>query len=387
MRIVLAALALVCLGACQSAPVRSRDVVNPPSAPVDTVAVVEETAPPPAAEPVERPAPTRGETRVGLLAPFSGRYAGYGQSFLAGARAALDASPTKPNIVLIPADSKGEAIGSLEATRRLILQEQVVCILGDVLNLTTMLAGVEANCRGVPMLSNVATEDDIGRIGPWVIHDVPSRRVEAEAAAELAMFTLRRDEAGILSSDAPASRDLAARFAERFGGLGGNVVTSEVYPEGTKDFNAWLVRVRDASPDVLYLPVSADDMQMIAPALSFQGVLARLIGSAAWNSERLLEASALDLEGALIPVHASDTAAPGQLPARLTSGDDTDRFALAGFTAAQRIRDLVAAHPAAAADREALRAALEKDMQSKRARSGIRFLVVRDGATRAFEAP
>lgn len=380
-RHALGLLALVTgLGAGCQAPVQRRPPREPAAMPDSLPPSVAAPAPPP--PPAQQP-PTLpvGPTpvRVGLLAPFSGRYAAYGQAYLAGAQAALKGM--QPALVqLVFADSKGEAIGSLEAVRRLIEEEQVVCIMGDLLNLTTLLAAVEANARGVPLLSNVASEDDIGRVGPWVFHDVPSRRAEADAAADLAMFGLRHYEAAVLSSDNLAARELATRFAERFVEYGGSIVASEVYPEGTTDFTVYLRRLRAAGPALLYAPVSADDIQLIAPALAFQGVFARLLGSSSWNTTRLLESVGQELEGALIP----ETGAGAPLAG--SERGESNRFTAAGYAAVQRLAGLVATVPGAANDRSLMRSALEAAMQ-RGERAQVGFVVVRDGATVVFETP
>ena len=228
---------------------------------------------------------------IGVLAPFSGPYAAYGKSYLDGAQLALEAAGMQQEAYLLPADSEGDAITSLHAVRRLIEEEQVPVLLGGILSLPTLVAGVEANAHQVPMLSNVASEEGIRRIGPYVFHQVPSRSTEARAAADLATFDLRSFRAAILSPEQGEGRDLATAFTEQFVALGGQVVASENYKSGTTDFNRMVRRIRNSRPDLLYLPVPVEDALLLAPALGFQGMDVPMLGTTHWQSERLLRLS------------------------------------------------------------------------------------------------
>jgi len=388
---VLAAVALGSAGSCQKLELR-RPAFPPPPAPV-----AEDPAPPrppPAGEAVRAAMPPRAAAapaRLGLLAPLSGRYAAYGKAYLDGAQLAVDAFNDRGpmRVELAPADSKGEPISALAATRRLVDSVAVVAILGGVLNLPTLVAGVEANCSRVPMLSNVATEEGIGSIGPYVFHRGPSRQRAARAGADLAVFVLRRFRAAVLYPEAGDGRALATAFSERLTALGGELVASESYAAGTTDFTTLVQRLRGAEPEVLYLPASAEEVLLIAPALVFQGLAAQVIGTEEWNSERPLRAGGADLEGALLP---AAEAPDGDLErfrrqyrARFSAPDN--RFAAAGFQGANCILDLLAERPGSG--REALRGALAERLQMEGRSRGEtpRFLIVRDGEARPFVTP
>jgi branched-chain amino acid transport system substrate-binding protein len=224
-------------------------------------------------------------------------------------------------------------------------------VLGGILSLPTMVAGVEANAHAVPMISNVATEEGIRRIGPFVFHQVPSRGTEARAAAELATFDLRSFRAAILSPQQGEGRDLATAFTEQFVALGGQVVASENYEAGTTDFNRMVRRIRNSSPDLLYLPIPVEDALLLAPALGFQGLDVPTLGTTHWQSERLLRLTGVDLEGALVPAgQPQDDLTVLDEFERLYQqrfGNETNRFAAAGFIAARRVLEVLSADPLA----------------------------------------
>jgi len=319
---------------------------------------------------------------VGLLAPFSGPYAVYGKSYLDGAQLAIEAAT--PGLArLFPADTEGDAIAALHAVRRLISQDNVVVVLGAILSLPTLVAGVEANAHEVPMLSNVASEDGIRRIGPWVFHQVPSRSTEAQAAADLATFDMRAFRAAVLSPEQGEGRELATAFSEQFVALGGQVVASENYEEGTTDFSRMIRRIRAARPDLLYLPVPVEDALLLAPALGFQGIDVPILGTTHWQSDRLLRMTGVDLDGAFVPggLPQEDDAILAEFERlyRQRFGTEANRFAAAGFIAMRRVLEALAADPQV--DRARMQQALASRFGGGFDNNApMPFLMVRDGS-------
>ena len=319
---------------------------------------------------------------IGVLAPFSGPYAAYGKSYLDGAQLALDAATLQGIVRLVPADSEGDAIAGLYAVRRLIQEENVAAILGGILSLPTLVAGVEANAHGVSMLSNVASEEGIRRIGAFVFHQVPSRSTEARAAADLATFDLRSFRAAILSPEKGEGRDLATAFTEQFVSLGGQVVANENYADGTTDFNRMVRRIRNSRPDLLYLPMPVDDALLLAPALGFQGIDVPILGTTHWQSDRLLQMTGIDLEGTLVPagLQQDDSSVIEEFERlyRQRFGSDTNRFAAAGFIATRHVVAVLSKDPQA--DRSRIQERLTQRFGGGFDNSApMPFLLVREG--------
>ena len=323
---------------------------------------------------------TAAAVRLGLLAPLSGRYASYGKAYLDGARAAAAEHNARRGrrVEIVPADCSSDPLPALQATRKLVESADVVALLGSVLNAPTLVAAMEANCQGVPLLSNVATEDGIAGVGPWVFHVVPSRRAAARDAADLAVLQLRRFRAAVVYPDAGDGRALALAFAERFAELGGDVALSEPYADATNDFSPLARRVAEATPDVIYAPAEASDWMLLSPALAFHNVTAQIVGTDALASDTLLRAHGSDLEGAVLPAPDTDGVVPKS--ARAVARSQTEeRLAGAGYAAARRVLDALGR--SARDDREGVRLALEAAAAGDAAEKPLaaRFLVVRSG--------
>jgi len=360
----------------RAAAVTPKDL--PPTA--ATHAVVEDAAPTP-------PVPVR----LGVLVPLRGRWAPYGKAYLDGAQLAVEAANRRSRraVEIVPADSQGEAAITVAVTRRLILTEGMVAILGSVQSVPTLVAALEANCSGMPLVSNVVSEDGIAEVGPWVFHDVPPRLGAARASAELAVRDLKRRRAAVLFPDEGDGQALALAFGDRLSALGGEVVFSEAFAAGTTDFMPLARQVAAATPEVLYIPANADDLVLLVPALTFEGVTAQLIGSEDLGMPRVLESEGIDLEGALVPAPPQDGSEAelqtfrGLYTAKVSPTEL--RLAAAGWLGARSVLDVLAQAPVA--DRNAVQRGLEARRKGTATTATRRFLVVRGKALQPFGIP
>jgi ABC-type branched-subunit amino acid transport system substrate-binding protein len=241
--------------------------------------------------------------RIGVLCPAEGRFAMLGESFLRGASIALKEARLKgiANIELIVGDTRGNPLECRLVAERLIGQESVDALLGEVLSSSTIAAAQVAELSRTVLLSPVATEEAIAGVGPWVFQTTTSAGVEITALARMACGRLGLRRIAFLSSDDIPSRRIARLFADEVERLGGELVIAEFYPEGSTDFGESIGRVRAADPEALFIGSDSEDLILILPQLSFHEFGVQLLGTSVWNSKRLVRMVGRDLEGAIFP--------------------------------------------------------------------------------------
>lgn len=241
--------------------------------------------------------------RIGVLCPIGGRFATLGESFLHGASVALKEARLKgiTNIELIVGDTRGNPLECRSVAERLVGEERVDALLGEVLSSSTIAAAQVAELTGTVFLSPVATEEGIGDVGEWVFQTTTSSGVEIAALARMACRRLGLRRIAFLSSDDIPSRRLARSFGDEVERLGGELVIAEFYPEGSTDFAESIGRVRAADPEALFIASGTEDLILILPQLSFHEFGAQLLGTSVWNSKRLIRMVGRDLEGAIFP--------------------------------------------------------------------------------------
>jgi len=241
--------------------------------------------------------------RIGVLCPLEGRFATLGESFLRGASVALKEARLKgiTNVDLIVGDTRGNPLECRSVAQRLIDEERVDALLGEVLSSSTIAAAQVAELSKTVLLSPVATEEGIGEVGGWVFQTTTSSEVEITALARMACGRLGLRRVAFLSSDDLPSRRVARLFGDEVERLGGELVIAEFYPEGSTDFAESIGRVRAADPEALFIASGTEDLILILPQLSFHEFGSQLLGTSAWSSRRLIRMVGRDLEGALFP--------------------------------------------------------------------------------------
>ncbi len=84
----------------------------------------------------------------------------------------------------------------------------------------------------------------------------------------------------------------AKAFREAYEALGGTVVGDLTYPPGTTSFEAHLRNIERLLPSVLVLPLPVQDVELLAPQVTFFGLDSlevRVMGTAAWTRPETLE--------------------------------------------------------------------------------------------------
>ena len=114
--------------------------------------------------------PTIDPTKIGLIAPFTGKYAIYGKSVKNGIQLALDEynANAKKRMSLISYDSMGEPVESVKAARRLIETDGVLAIIGPIMSGPTISAASLADISKTVLITPTATEQGISSIGSYI---------------------------------------------------------------------------------------------------------------------------------------------------------------------------------------------------------------------------
>ncbi|MBC8368131.1 ABC transporter substrate-binding protein [bacterium] len=251
----------------------------------------------------ELPAAEPRADLVGVLVPLSGRFSVYGEAFLEGARMALSRynALELSNLEMVVADTKGEPVSAALAARELIRGRGVGSLLGEVLTNPTVAAAVEANARQVPMLSPSATAENIHEVGDWIFQNSITSEAQVLALARHAFYEGLAARFAVLYPRQGKGQDLARYFGEIVQELGGEMVASVAYEVGMTDFTGPLEQIRDAQPEVLFLPGESDQLLLIVPQLHYHDIYGQILGNEAWNSRRLARLGGPRVEGAIFP--------------------------------------------------------------------------------------
>ncbi len=243
-----------------------------------------------------------GPLKIAILAPLSGDVATFGQSTRDGAMLAIEEWNAKGGILnrqieVVVEDSQCNAEAALSAANKVIDQDGVKFIIGEVCSSASIPVSQVAMSKGVLQISPTSTNpnvtvDESGATKGLIFRACFIDPFQGAVGAKYALEKLGAKTAAVLLDQGnDYVRGLAEVFIESFEAGGGQVVVKETYTGEDQDFSAILTKVKDANPDVLYIPDYYSTVNLIAAQAREKGITATMMGGDGWDSPDLDEAA------------------------------------------------------------------------------------------------
>ncbi len=236
--------------------------------------------------------------KVAILAPLSGDVRTFGESTRDGALLAIEewneaGGVLGKQIEVIIEDSQCNAEAAVSAANKVIDQDGVKFILGEVCSSASIPVSEIATAKNVLQMSPTSTNPSVtvnedGTTKPTIFRACFIDPFQGAVAAAFARDNLDAQTAAVLLDQGnDYVRGLAEVFIAEFQAVGGQVVVQEAYTGDDQDFSAILTKVRDANPDVLYLPDYYSTVNLIASQAKERGIEAAMLGGDGWDSAEL----------------------------------------------------------------------------------------------------
>lgn len=255
--------------------------------------------------------------KVGTNFAMTGGAASYGQGSLKNIRLAIDeinaaGGVLGKKLVIVEGDNKSEPTEAAAVTRRLINQEKVVAIIGTAVSSAAIASAPITSEAKIPMIAPSATASGVtvdpnGKVFPFMFRTCMINPFQGGVGAKFAINTLGVKKAAILiDNSTDYSKDLTKEFEKAFTEMGGEIILKEGYLAQEKDFRAVLTKIRQANPEVIYLPGYYNEAALIIKQARELGITVPFVGGDAWDSPALVEiAGAKALENTYFTNHYS----------------------------------------------------------------------------------
>ena len=250
---------------------------------------------------------------LGHVASLSGPEATFGDSTDKGIRLALEAANANGGvkgrrIELKTYDSQGKPEEAATAATRLMVNDKVTVLLGEVASSPSLAMAPKADELQVPMITPSATNPrvtkDRGKVRPYVFRVCFTDSFQASVMARFSRDALEISKVAILRDmGSDYSVGLADFFASRFQEMGGSVVADQSYKAGDQDFKAQLTAIKGRSPEAVYLPGYYTDVALIVRQGRELGMKVPFLGGDGWDSAKLFEIGGKALEGSYFSNH------------------------------------------------------------------------------------
>ena len=211
-------------------------------------------------------------------------------------------------IALKTYDTKGESKEAGTAVTRLITDDKVTAVLGEVASSLSLAGGAVCQEKGVPMITPSSTNPNVTRGRDYVFRVCFTDDQQAKALAKFVREHLKLTRAAILYDQTQTySKGLRDDFTKFMTQMGGTIVSDQAYSGGDQDFSAQLTSIKTAGAEIIFVPGYYTEGGNIALQARKLGIEKNvpLLGGDGWDSEQLGAIGGDAIEGCYFSNHSA----------------------------------------------------------------------------------
>ena len=243
---------------------------------------------------------------IAFIGNTTGDYAQYGIPVRNGAKLYIDQLNAKggingKQIELLEYDDKGDGVEAVNSFN-LARDKGITAVIGSVLTGPSISLADATYEINMPQISASATAAGLtvmedGSVRTNVFRSCFIDPFQGEKMADYAYNKLGAKTAAILyESGSDYSEGLKDAFVAKAGALGLEVVATEAFATGDKDFNAQMTKIAGTNPDVVFMPIYYGEAGLAITQGRQAGMKAVVLGGDGFGGIKDY-ASAEDLEG------------------------------------------------------------------------------------------
>lgn len=254
-------------------------------------------------------AQTKESIRVGVYLDMSGQTSSFGIATHNGIKMAVDEINASGGIdgrkfEIFLEDDEGRPEKAKTAVVKLISENKVHAILGEVASTNSLAGGRAAQAAKIPMITPSSTNLSVTQMGDYIFRACFVDPFQGKAMAGFAFNTLKAKRVGILLDvNSDYSKYLVESFTKTFINFGGKVVVKEGYTQVDTDFTSQLKKIRRLKPDTVYLPGYYSQVGIIARQARQLKMNMPLLGGDGWDSPELWKLGRNALNNSFITNH------------------------------------------------------------------------------------
>ncbi len=243
--------------------------------------------------------------KVGFFAPLTGFAAADGASaknavMLAVEKINKSGGINGNKVELVVYDDRVNPKESVAIANKLIEKDKVVAVVSGSYSTPTRVTAPIFNKAGIPMVAGYAVDPSITKAGPYIFRTGFLGEIEGKAAGEVAVNLLKAKKLAIFTIDNDFGRALSKGFHARVKKFGGKVVYEHAFAIGTKDFSAMLTKVKELSPDLLFISGYYEEAALAVKQARELGLTCKILGEEGFDSPKFLELAGGAAEGVVI---------------------------------------------------------------------------------------
>jgi branched-chain amino acid transport system substrate-binding protein len=258
-------------------------------------------------------ASTKDELVIGEYGSLTGGDATFGQSTKAGVEVALDELIAQHQgkiggmtVRAVVEDDQGRPEEAASVVQKLINQDRVITVIGEVASSRSLAGGPICQSNGVPMISPSSTNPGVTQVGDYIFRMCYLDDFQGQVMARFTAQNLGLKHVAMLKDiKNDYSVALAQFFTEEFVKNGGTVDIEQSYQSSDQDFRAQLTAIKAKRPQAIILPGYYTEAGLIGRQARELGLTVPIIGGDGWESEKLIEIGGEAMNGCYYANHWS----------------------------------------------------------------------------------
>ena len=186
--------------------------------------------------------------------PLTGPVSEPGKNALYGIKLAQEEynKLNKPKINLIIEDSKSQPKDGISAINKLIFQDKVKVVIGDIMSSVFLACAPIAQQNKVVMISPGASNPSVREEGDYIFRIYLSDDYDGRIMANYIIKVLEKRKVAIATVSNDYGLGVEKVFIENFTTLGGHISLQERFPQDNINFRNTILKIKNANPEIIY---------------------------------------------------------------------------------------------------------------------------------------
>ncbi len=253
--------------------------------------------------------------KIGAILPLSGDAAQYGEWGKSGIDLAVEEINSKgginnKKIEVIYEDDAADPKKGVSAANKLITIDGVKVIIGPIPSTVTLAVAPICEKNKVIIMSS-SSSPAITSAGDYIFRNWPSDDFEGTAMADYAIKKGYKRVA-VFNINNEYGLGVVKVFKKKFSELGGKVVISETFAQGSSDMKPQLLKIKDRNPDAIYLVGHAKENGHVVKQARDLKIKAKILGTVGIEGPDFINIAGEAAEGLVYtaPAFDPDSAVP-----------------------------------------------------------------------------
>jgi branched-chain amino acid transport system substrate-binding protein len=249
------------------------------------------------------------EIKLGAYGSLTGDNASFGTTEINGIRMAVDEINKQGGVLgkkvqLFVEDNETKQGETTTIVRKLIGQDHVIGIIGEVASSKALEAAPIAQESKIPLITTGATNPKITQIGDYIFRDHYTDDFQAVVIARFIQEQLKAKKVAFLTDLKQDYSVGVTKIAEAYlKKQGVDIVKEQSYSSGDKDFRAQLTDVKLSNPEVIAVTGYYPEAALICKQARQLGIKAIFVGGDGWDGDSLVPVGGKAVEGTYFADH------------------------------------------------------------------------------------